>query len=1057
MLRKEDFMQQLQFDEFLRSLKQNIKSPHSLLLGAGASIESGIKSAVDCIWDWKKEIFLSKNPGAIGYYSNANIKSDTVRRPIQNWFDSQNCYPSENSNEEYSYFAEKAYPIDDDRRNYFQSIITNHEPSIGYHLISMLAQEDIIKSVWTTNFDGLMIKCAHKYNSLIPIEITAETSERLYRNRASKELMCIELHGDYKYGSLKNTSNELDSQEDVFIQSLLHELTNQDLIVIGYSGRDRSLMQVLENVYKKPGAGKLFWCGYGSSVSAEVKHLIDVANDSGRNAFYIATEGFDGTIYAIARHCMSDNNAFLTKIDALKKQLSATIDSPCKSFTISNEPVNKVVETNTFPIVFPKQCYQFETIETDTKKLWDYCRTLSSQDIMAVPYKGMIYAWGSKETIEQESVSMLKDSVELCPLPRDFVLKNSTMRELLIKTITRVIAEHSTFGYSKNKIWDTSKIFSYQIGNSRITAYQGIELSLLFDEKYAYVTFAPSFMYADSIQFSKEIKKQFADAFSAKINNGRSNKNVNDYIREWIQRIIGDKKLSVPFPLSGSSIFLFKISNQSALVGVNYGSPAQVRMPSSECFKRIVFRGKEYKDPALKFYDTSSRKIEEDFHPMRGLLNWSPIDFALNSGVVKQSISTGVICPTGHEKRFSEFLNGLNKKSDARHNPDYLISFPGFYSAFNTGIDIAGNDSNRWHIVTAEKTDELYSAAIKFADLIASKIDMLCSTSVDVILIYIPKEYEALTSFTGEHTHFDLHDYIKAYAAQKHVATQFIREKTIESELHCQIMWAISLAIYVKAGRIPWTITGIQPETAFAGIGYSVADGPNGKSIVVGCSHIYSSDGQGMKYKLSKVRDFTLDGKKNPYLSENEAYRLGLNIKDLFHKSFSEMPKRVVIHKRTPFRNEEIKGLVESLSSNGIQDIELLEITYEDNLKCFALNQSHTQIDGFPVRRGLCFPVNNNTMYLFTHGIAPSVISQNRKYFQGGKNIPLPLKVVRHYGTCDISLIATEILGLSKMNWNSFNLYSKLPCTIESSNEIARIGWLLSQFEGTLYDYRFFM
>lgn len=69
----------------------------------------------------------------------------------------------------------------------------------------------------------------------------------------------------------------------------------------------------------------------------------------------------------------------------------------------------------------------------------------------------------------------------------------------------------------------------------------------------------------------------------------------------------------------------------------------------------------------------------------------------------------------------------------------------------------------------------------------------------------------------------------------------------------------------------------------------------------------------------------------------------------------------------------------------------------------------------------------------------------------------LPLKVVKHYGSGDMAQIATEILGLSKMNWNSFGLYSKLPCTIESSNEIARIGWLLSQFEGTLYDYRYFM
>ena len=134
-----------------------------------------------------------------------------------------------------------------------------------------------------------------------------------------------------------------------------------------------------------------------------------------------------------------------------------------------------------------------------------------------------------------------------------------------------------------------------------------------------------------------------------------------------------------------------------------------------------------------------------------------------------------------------------------------------------------------------------------------------------------------------------------------------------------------------------------------------------------------------------------------------------------------------------------------------------IEISYEDDLKCFALNSDHSNVDGFPVRRGMCFPITENTMYLYTHGIAPSVRNPNFKYFQGGKTVPLPLKVVRHYGSSDMAQIATEILGLSKMNWNSFNLYSKLPCTIESSNEIARVGWLLSHCEGSLYDYRYFM
>ena len=34
--------------------------------------------------------------------------------------------------------------------------------------------------------------------------------------------------------------------------------------------------------------------------------------------------------------------------------------------------------------------------------------------------------------------------------------------------------------------------------------------------------------------------------------------------------------------------------------------------------------------------------------------------------------------------------------------------------------------------------------------------------------------------------------------------------------------------------------------------------------------------------------------------------------------------------------------------------------------------------------------------------------------------------------------LAEEILGLSKMNWNTFDLYTKLPATVQSSNEIAR-------------------
>ena len=99
-------------------------------------------------------------------------------------------------------------------------------------------------------------------------------------------------------------------------------------------------------------------------------------------------------------------------------------------------------------------------------------------------------------------------------------------------------------------------------------------------------------------------------------------------------------------------------------------------------------------------------------------------------------------------------------------------------------------------------------------------------------------------------------------------------------------MWALSLAIYVKSCHIPWVISGIHPDTAFAGIGYSINKSKHGTNIVVGCSHIYSSDGQGLKYKLSTIKDFYLDKRDNPFLTESEAYKLGLNIKELFYISY---------------------------------------------------------------------------------------------------------------------------------------------------------------------------
>jgi len=149
--------------------------------------------------------------------------------------------------------------------------------------------------------------------------------------------------------------------------------------------------------------------------------------------------------------------------------------------------------------------------------------------------------------------------------------------------------------------------------------------------------------------------------------------------------------------------------------------------------------------------------------------------------------------------------------------------------------------------------------------------------------------------------------------------------------------------------------------------------------------------------------------------------------------------------------------LVERLKK--IENIDLIEINFEDNIRYVSskISNGETKIDGFSVSRGTCIQLNHNEALLYAHGIIPSVVNPKFNFYPGGRYIPKPLRIIKHHGNGSLEQIANEILGLTKMNWNSLNMYSQLPATISSSNEIARIGKLIENTEKIQYDYRYFI
>jgi hypothetical protein len=53
--------------------------------------------------------------------------------------------------------------------------------------------------------------------------------------------------------------------------------------------------------------------------------------------------------------------------------------------------------------------------------------------------------------------------------------------------------------------------------------------------------------------------------------------------------------------------------------------------------------------------------------------------------------------------------------------------------------------------------------------------------------------------------------------------------------------------------------------------------------------------------------------------------------------------------------------------------------------------------------------------------------------------------------------LAADLLALSKMDWNSFDLYGKMPVHLSSPGRIARVARLLGDIRLEDRDYRLFM
>lgn len=248
---------------------------YSLLLGAGCSITSGIKSGGQLINEWKKEIAISNN-----------IPEDSDE--FDKFFESQDWYDDRNP---YSSLFERRYDLQRQRRSFVENEVANKNPSIGYAYLVKLIEQNYFNAVFTTNFDDLLNEAFYRFSNVRPV-VCAHDSAISSITITSKRPKIIKLHGDYLFEDIKSTLRETESLEGNMKNKFIEFSKDYGLIVVGYAGNDRSIMDILSYLLKKEEFFKngIYWCirKGDKNISDELKKLLWKDR-----VYFIQIDGFD--------------------------------------------------------------------------------------------------------------------------------------------------------------------------------------------------------------------------------------------------------------------------------------------------------------------------------------------------------------------------------------------------------------------------------------------------------------------------------------------------------------------------------------------------------------------------------------------------------------------------------------------------------------------------------------------------------------------------------------------------------------------------------------------
>ncbi len=277
---------------------------------------------------------------------------------------------------------------------------------------------------------------------------------------------------------------------------------------------------------------------------------------------------------------------------------------------------------------------------------------------------------------------------------------------------------------------------------------------------------------------------------------------------------------------------------------------------------------------------------------------------------------------------------------------------------------------------------------------------------------------------------------LKAKTMQFAVPLQLIREISFEAVVKEQQdeatkAWNFCTALYYKANRqtVPWKlVTNLnKPSACFVGISFYRSR--DKKTLNTSLAQVFDELGNGVILRGTPVELDKED--RRPHLSEDQAYQLLKKALTEYRVAMNNVPGRLVLHKSSNFNAAELSGFKLATTEMQVQSVDFLTVMDSD----FRLFRKGI----YPPYRGSHIELDKKTHLLYTRGSVKFYRTQTSLY------IPQPLEIRIVESDESANTLCTEILGLTKMNWNNTQFDGKYPITIGCSRRVGEVMKYLTE------------